>query len=152
MADTTTGSKTSTKTDEKSSRKKLWRPTGRIAAATLVVLARTATLIAVIVFAYLLAFFAAVRMVPMIMSFVATGTGVTSEAGFVAMVSLWLMPSVFLIGLVFVGVLALARLVWRMRRKALTRVEDWALGREAEGAKDQATPSLGKARRKKSAR
>ena len=107
-------------------------PKGRVTGVALVATARAGRVVGVALFVYVLAFFAAVRVVPMVMGFVGTGTGLSPDMTLIQLISLWIAPSVFLIGLVFVAVLAAIRGAWRSSGKALRRFEGWVLGAPAD--------------------
>lgn len=123
-------------------------PKRRVTGVALVAMARAARVVGVAVLVYVLAFFAAVRVVPMVMGFVGTGTGLSPDMTLIQLISLWIAPSVFLIGLVFAAVLAAIRGAWRSSGKVLRRFEDWVLGVPAdERVVEQKTKSRSKGAR-----
>ena len=105
-------------------------PRGKIGPAATVLVAQAASLLAVIVVFYIVAFFAAVRVVPMVMGFVKDGTGVTMDMPVETVLSAWIAPSLFLLALVFALVLFVLRAVWKLRTTAITALSAWAFGRE----------------------
>lgn len=120
---------------------------GRVAPVTLVAAVKALSAIAVFAFAYLLAFAAAIRGVPLVFSFVASGTGVTNEAPMGVIVGFWFAPAAFLSGLVFVGVLALIRWAWRLRGRLSARFQAWALGSAPADGDAQGGPGVAKGAR-----
>lgn len=105
-------------------------PRGKIGPAATVLVAQAASLLAVIVVFYIVAFFAAVRVVPMVMGFVKDGTGITMDMPVETVLSAWIAPSLFLLALVFALVLFVLRAVWKLRTTAITALSAWAFGRE----------------------
>lgn len=107
--------------------------TGRrkIGPASVVVAVRFGSLLIASAAVYLVAFFSAVRLVPSIMAFVASGSGVSADMPLQTLIAAWIAPSLFLIALLFALVLVVVRGLWRMRRAAIALVSRWALGGEA---------------------
>ena len=120
---------------------------GRVAPVTMVAAVRTLSAAAVCVFAYLLAFAAAIRGVPLIFSFVASGTGVTNEAPIGVIVGFWFAPAAFLAALVFVGVLGIIRWAWRLRTRLSKRFQAWALGTAPDDGDALGGPGVAKSPR-----
>lgn len=97
-----------------------------------VVLGTKATsLVLLLVIYYMLVFFAAIQLVPLTMGFVKAGSRVTMSMPIETVVSLWIVPALFLVALEFVLVLVAIRALWRARRRLVDTVAGWAFGREA---------------------
>lgn len=62
---------------------------------------------------YLLAMYVSVKVVPNTMVMVQRGTGIPSDADFPLLLAGWIVPSVFMIGLVFVLTVVVMRGLWR---------------------------------------
>lgn len=114
----------------KNKRTGLRAPSGRVAPVALVLATKMATLVGVLVAYYVIAFFSAVRVVPMIMGFVKDGTGVSMGMPVETVLAVWIAPSLFLIALLFGLVFMMMRKLWHLRRRFVDRVSAWALGRE----------------------
>ncbi|ROR75971.1 hypothetical protein SAMN06295974_3884 [Plantibacter flavus] len=117
---------------------------GKAVPIGVVLLTRTVTLVGLIFAYYVLAFFSAVQIVPMTMGFVKAGTGVTLDMPVETVLSAWIVPALFLVGLLFAFVLFLMRGLWRLRKRAVQAVSRWALG-EAPPAMGEAPPAMGAA-------
>lgn len=109
-------------------------PSGRIVPHVLVIATKAFTLLGVIFAIYVLAFFSAVRIVPMIMGFVKDGTGVQMEMSIDTVLAVWVAPSLFLIALLFAFVFTIIRKLWHLRTALVARVTTWAHGRNAAEA------------------
>lgn len=114
----------------------------RIAPAAVVLVTQAVSLLAVGILYYVIAFFAAVRIVPFTLGFVKDGTGVTMDMPFEAVLGLWIAPALFLLALVFWLVVTIMRRIWTLRASAVNAVKAWAFGREDAIA----VPSSGRAR------
>jgi len=117
-------------------------PSGKALPATIVIATKSVTLGLTAFAYYVIAFFAAVRVVPTIMAFVASGSGVTADMQLQTLIAAWIAPSLFLIALLFALVLVTFRAIWRGRRRVVADVSAWALGLEPAP-----TPAVGKVRR-----
>ncbi|MCI4659588.1 hypothetical protein [Cryobacterium zhongshanensis] len=104
----------------------------RMTPVSLLLATKTVTLVLVLAGYYVLAFFAAVRVVPMTMGFVKSGTGVTLDMPLETVLSVWIVPALFLVALIFVLVLIAMRALWRLRARVVAGVAHWARGREAD--------------------
>ncbi len=96
---------------------------GRVA---LVVFARVASALGLVIAYYVIAFFSAVQLVPLTMGFVKSGTGVTMDMPVETVVAVWIAPSLFLIALLFALVLVTMRALYRGRKRVITRIAEWA--------------------------
>lgn len=132
-------SKTTSTTETTGRLGRLTPPKGKIGPVAIVLLAKSASLVGVIFAFYFIAFFAAVRLVPITMGFVKDGTGVTMDLPFETVIAAWIAPSVFLIAFIFTLCLVLMRFIWRGRQKVVARVQGWALGKEEAAAADTRT-------------
>jgi len=103
---------------------------GTVAPIAIVTMVKTLTLAAVAASYYVLAFFASVQVVPLTMGFVKAGTGVTLDMPLETVLSVWVVPALFLVALVFVLVLVVMRALWRLRTRVVAAVSLWALGEE----------------------
>lgn len=122
-------SKNTARTDTRAPRFRV--PRGKVGAASAVVIAQAASLLAVIVVFYIIAFFVAVRVVPITMGFVKDGTGVTLDMPVETVVAVWIAPSLFLLGLLFWLVVVVMRSIWKLRTALMSTVKSWAFGRES---------------------
>lgn len=129
---------------------------GKVAPISIVVAAKAFSLVAVLAGYYVLAFFAAVQVVPMTMNFVKSGTGVTLDMPLETVLSFWIVPALFLVALVFVLVLVVMRALWRFRNRVVASVSLWALGEataptvptaDARPAREHSVPSVPKTAR-----
>jgi hypothetical protein len=109
---------------------------GKVGPVAVVAAVHAATLVAVLALFYVIAFFAAVQVVPLTMGFVKSGTGVTLDMPMETVISVWIVPALFLVSLLFVLVLITMRAIWRLRVVVVTRVSRWAFGEDDA----QATP------------
>lgn len=105
-------------------------PRGRAASIGIVVATKAFTLVAMLVAYYVITFFAAIRVVPLTMGFVKSGSGVTLDMPIETVLSVWIVPALFLVGLVFVLLLVAMRALWRLRIRAVQSVSRWAFGEE----------------------
>ena len=103
---------------------------GKVVPISIVIATKASTLVAVLVAYYVLAFFAAVQVVPLTMGFVKSGSGVTLDMPLETVLSVWIVPALFLVALVFVLLLVMMRSLWRMRVRVVVSVALWALGEE----------------------
>lgn len=113
-------------------RNRLRAPSGKVAPITMVIVTKAATFVAVLVAFYIIAFFSAVRVVPMVMGFVKDGTGVTMNHPVETVLAVWIAPSLFLIALLFGFVFVVMRKIWHLRTRIVNRVSTWALGHETQ--------------------
>lgn len=107
---------------------------GKAAPVLIVVATKAFTLLAMLVVYYLIAFFAAIRVVPLTMGFVKSGSGVTLDMPIETVLSVWIVPALFLVALVFALVLVTMRTLWRLRTRAVQAVSRWAFGEETDYA------------------
>jgi hypothetical protein len=122
---------------------------GKVTPVLLVLAAKAFTLVAVLAIYYVIVFFAAVRVVPLTMGFVKSGSGVTLDMPLETVLSAWIAPALFLVALEFVLVLVTLRALWRLRTKGVAAVSRWALGVETAKAETvQAMPLTSKSARK----
>lgn len=105
-------------------------PRGKVAPVSIVLATRVTSMVVLFIAYYVIAFFAAVRLVPTVMGFVKAGSGVTMNMPVETVVAVWIAPSLFLLALLFALVLVVMRKLWRLRRSLVTVVSGWALGRE----------------------
>ncbi|WP_049576767.1 hypothetical protein [Nocardiopsis sp. SBT366] len=98
---------------------------------SLVVAARAGLIFSTCFAVYVLAMFIAVTVVPNVFLMVATGTGIGPAAPLEMQLAHWLAPSLFLIGLIFVLVLVVARWLWRAQRRLGEKARRALLGEEA---------------------
>jgi hypothetical protein len=105
---------------------------GKAAPIGIVLATKAFTLVALLAVYYVIAFFTAVRVVPMVMGFVKSGTGVTLDMPVETVLSVWIVPALFLVALVFVLVLVAMRAIWRLRARVIIAVSRWALGEETD--------------------
>jgi hypothetical protein len=103
---------------------------GKLGPVSIVAAVHAATLVAVLALFYLIIFFAAVQVVPLTMGFVKSGTGVTLDMPMETVISVWIVPALFLVALLFVLVLLTMRAIWRLRVGVITRVSRWAFGED----------------------
>jgi hypothetical protein len=115
-------------TDTRQGKSRLLR--GKVAPIGVVVATKALSLVLVLVLYYVIAFFAAVRVVPLTMGFVKSGTGVTLDMPLETVLSVWIVPALFLVALIFALVLVTLRAIWRLRIRVVTAVSRWALGVE----------------------
>lgn len=80
---------------------------------------------------YVLGMFAAVTVVPNVFLMVSGGSGVGPSSPLEVQLTYWLVPSLFLIGLIFVLVLVAARWLWRAQRRMAAKARRSLLGEEA---------------------
>lgn len=80
---------------------------------------------------YLLVFFLAVSAVPNMMAAVQQGTGVNSTMAMEVVVAGWIVPSLFIVGMMFVLALLVMRSVWRVASKLHRKISVALLGTEA---------------------
>lgn len=66
---------------------------------------------------YLLAMYVSVKVVPNVMVMVQRGTGVPSDADLPLLLAGWIVPSVFMLGLIFVLAVTVMRGIWRWQRR-----------------------------------
>lgn len=66
---------------------------------------------------YLLAMYVSVKMVPNVMVMVQRGTGIPSDADLPLLLAGWIVPSVFLLGLLFALTVTVMRGIWRWQRR-----------------------------------
>jgi len=104
---------------------------GKLGPVSIVAAVQAASLVTVLALYYVIAFFAAVQVVPLTMGFVKSGTGVTLDMPMETVISLWIVPALFLVALIFVVVLITMRAIWRLRTRVTTRVARWAFGEES---------------------
>lgn len=103
---------------------------GKAGPISIVLVTKTVTMVALLAVYYVIAFFAAIRVVPLVMGFVKSGTGVTLDMPVETVLSAWIVPALFLVALVFILVLVTMRALWRLRSRAVAAVSRWALGEE----------------------
>ena len=104
---------------------------GKLGPVSIVAAVQAASLVTVLALYYVIAFFAAVQVVPLTMGFVKSGTGVTLDMPMETVISLWIVPALFLVALILVVVLITMRAIWRLRTRVTTRVARWAFGEES---------------------
>ena len=112
----------------------------KIAPVSVVVVVKALTLVVVLAGYYVLAFFSAVQVVPLIMNFVKSGTGVTLDMPLETVLSFWIVPALFLVALFFVLLLVTMRALWRFRARLVDGVTHWARGRETDMGMTVRTP------------
>lgn len=115
---------------------------GKLAPVSIVIATKAVTMVALLVVFYVIAFFAAVKVVPMTMNIIKAGTGVTLDMPIETVVSFWVVPALFLVALVFVLVLVTMRAVWRLRSRVVIAVSRWAFGVTPETAQAGQTAPL----------
>lgn len=103
---------------------------GKVAPTSIMLLWQTVGLIAVGFLYYVIAFFFAVQVVPLTMGFVKAGTGVTLDMPLETVLSAWIVPALFLVGLLFVAVLLVMRGIWRLRIRANAALSAFLFGTE----------------------
>lgn len=96
----------------------------------LVLFTKTASLFLFLVVCYVIVFFSAIRVVPLILGFVKAGSGITMSMPVETILSVWIAPSLFLIAILFALVVVLIAKLWRLRRRLIEQVSGWAFGRE----------------------
>jgi hypothetical protein len=114
----------------------------KLGPASLVIGAQVVSLAVTLGLYYVIVFFAAVQVVPLTMGFVKSGTGVELDMALETIISLWIVPALFLVALVFALVLFTIKSIWRLRRRLLAAVSLWALGSATDVAEVSATTSL----------
>lgn len=95
---------------------------GTVGPAAIVIGTKVVTMTLLVLAFYFIAFFSAVRLVPLIMSFVLGGSGVTMDMPVETILAVWIAPSLFLIALLFTLALLTMRGMWRLRRTIITAV------------------------------
>lgn len=100
----------------------------------LVLFTKTASLVVFLVACYIIVFFSAIRVVPVILGFVKDGSGITMSMPVETILSVWIAPSLFLIAILFALVIVVIRKLWRLRRRLIEQVSGWAFGRETDVA------------------
>jgi hypothetical protein len=105
----------------------LW---GKAAPKGVVLATKAATLVALLVIYYVIVFFAAIQVVPLIMGFVKSGTGVTLDMPLETVLSAWIVPALFLVALFFALVLVTIRALWRFRARVIRSVTHWVFNED----------------------
>lgn len=105
---------------------------GKVGPVAIVLATKAASLVAMIVAVYLLVMFLAIRVVPMTMGFVLSGTGVTDATPWKTVLMVWIAPSLVLIALIITGAIFLVRWLWKQRARLVEKVSVWAFGRETK--------------------
>jgi len=103
---------------------------GKVAPVTIVLVTKAASLTLTGGAFYVLAFFFAIQVVPLTMGFVKAGSGVTMDMPIETILSVWIVPGLFLVALIFALVLLIMRTILRWRTAAVKAVARWALGIE----------------------
>lgn len=98
---------------------------GKAAPNSILLATKAATLVVLLVLDYLIVFFSAIQVVPLIMAFVMSGTGVTFDMPFETVLSAWIVPALFLVALFFALVLVTIRALWRLRARLVAVVTRW---------------------------
>lgn len=105
---------------------------GKVGPVGLVLLTKTASLFLVIVAYYVIVMFCAVRVVPLLMGFVLNGSGVTMDLPVETIVAVWIVPSLFLVGMLFGLALTAMKALWHVRRRLIETVSRRLLGTQDE--------------------
>lgn len=105
-------------------------PRSKAATAAIVLAVQAVSLAALIFVFYVIAFFAAVRVVPLTLGFIKDGSGVTMDMSVETVVAGWIAPALFLLALLFGLVWVVMRKLWQLRRDLIWRVRTWAYGSE----------------------
>lgn len=105
---------------------------GKTGPVSLVLATKAVTLAAVLGLYYVIVLFSAVQVVPLVMGFVKSGTGVTLDMPIETVLSVWVVPALFLVALVYALVIVTIRSLWRLRKRTINRVALWALGSAAD--------------------
>jgi hypothetical protein len=119
---------------------------GKVRPVVAVLATKTASLVALLLVYYVVVFFLAIRVVPLVFGFVKSGSGVTMDMPFETILSVWIAPSVFLLATLFAVMLIACRALWRARRRLVESVSAWAFGREEGVAHAVAPANLSTAR------
>lgn len=125
-----------------SGRGTLRAPESKAVSVGIVAATKAGTLVALVVLYYVIAFFAAIRVVPLTMGVVKSGSGVTLDMPLETVIAVWIVPALFLVALVFTLVLVTMRALWRLRVRAVTAVSRWAFGEETERTPSAAVSGL----------
>jgi hypothetical protein len=125
---------------------------GKLGPVTVVAAVHAATMVAVLALFYVIAFFTAVQVVPLTMGFVKSGTGVTLDMPMETVISVWIVPALFLVALLFVLVLLTMRAIWRLRVVVVTRVSRWAFGEDDRSRSLPAGPANARNRKTSSSK
>ncbi|WP_431872675.1 hypothetical protein [Nocardiopsis eucommiae] len=104
---------------------------GHSGTRALLVVVRSGLRFGAVAATYVLGMFAAVTVVPNVFLMVSGGSGVGPASPLEMQVTYWLVPSLFLIGLIFVLVLVVARWLWRAQGGLATKARRSLLGEEA---------------------
>lgn len=132
-------------TTTNSSRNAHRTPSGRVVPVLAVLAAKAVSLLAVVFAYYFIAFFVAVRIVPVTMGFVKDGTGVTMNMPVDTILAVWVAPSLFLIALIFAGTFVAMRKIWHLRTNLLARLTTWVSLREHPARVVEGSASASKA-------
>jgi hypothetical protein len=114
---------------------------GKLGPVTVVAAVHAATMVAVLALFYVIAFFTSVQVVPLTMGFVKSGTGVTLDMPMETVISVWIVPALFLVALLFVLMVLTMRAIWRLRVVVVTRVSLWAFGEDDRSTSLPAGPT-----------
>lgn len=98
---------------------------------TLTVATKAAVTAVTLFLIFLLVTFAAAQVIPLVFGFVLSASGVSLDMPIETVLSFWIAPSLFLLGLLFVAALHIIKMLWRLRGNVINRVTSWAAGQSA---------------------
>lgn len=103
---------------------------GKAAPALLVIGTKAATLVALATIVYIVVMFVAIRVIPLTLGFVKSGTGISESDPTMTVLALFVAPGLFFVALYTTAVVFGIRKLWSLRGRLVDRVSGWALGRE----------------------
>jgi hypothetical protein len=104
---------------------------GKVAPVLVVLGTKAGSIVALGALLYVIVMFAGIRVIPLTLGFVKSGTGISESDPTLTVLAVFVAPGLFFVALITAAVIFGTRKLWQLRNKLVDAVSGWALGREA---------------------